>query len=106
MLSDAQIREVFHFCFLERLLKLSDPRIYALKGVVNLRFFFNSPRYSEDMDIDVLAGGVTTLKKMVTKSCRMRHSNAACGCSILKISRSMIQARQNKPQQHNVFDFP
>jgi Nucleotidyl transferase AbiEii toxin, Type IV TA system len=63
MLSDTRIREVFHFCFLERLLKLSDPSIYILKGGVNLRFFFNSPRYSEDMDIDVLAGGVATLKK-------------------------------------------
>jgi hypothetical protein len=63
MLSDTRIREVFHFCFLERLLKLSDPSIYILKGGVNLRFFFNSPRYSEDMDIDVLAGSVATLKK-------------------------------------------
>ena len=63
MLSDTQVREVFHFCFLQRLLKLSDPGIYVLKGGVNLRFFFNSPRYSEDMDIDVLAGDVATLKK-------------------------------------------
>ncbi|MCH8867230.1 MAG: nucleotidyl transferase AbiEii/AbiGii toxin family protein [Proteobacteria bacterium] len=63
MYSDTQIREVFHFCFLDRLLKISDPSIYVLKGGVNLRFFFNSPRYSEDMDIDVLAGDVATLKK-------------------------------------------
>jgi len=63
MLSDTRIREVFHFCFLERLLKLSDPAIYILKGGVNLRFFFNSPRYSEDMDLDVFAGSVATLKK-------------------------------------------
>lgn len=63
MFSDTQIREVFHFHFLERLLKQSDPGLYILKGGVNLRFFFNSPRYSEDMDIDVLAGGVQTLKK-------------------------------------------
>jgi hypothetical protein len=63
MLSDTRIREVFHFCFLERLLKLSDPSIYILKGGVNLRFFFNSPRYSEVMDIDVLAGSVATLEK-------------------------------------------
>ncbi len=63
MLNDAQIREVFHFCFLERLLKLSDPSLFILKGGLNLRFFFNSPRYSEDMDIDVLAGSVETLKK-------------------------------------------
>lgn len=63
MVSETQIREVFHFCFLERLLKLSDPSMYVLKGGVNLRFFFKSPRYSEDMDIDVLAGSVATLKK-------------------------------------------
>lgn len=63
MYSDTQIREVFHFCFLDRLLKMSDPSIYVLKGGINLRFFFNSPRYSEDMDIDVLAGNVSTLKK-------------------------------------------
>lgn len=63
MISDTQIREVFHFYFLDRLLKRSDPTLYILKGGVNLRFFFGSPRYSEDMDIDVLAGGVETLKK-------------------------------------------
>ena len=63
MFSDVQIREVFHFCFLQRLLRVSDPSLYVLKGGVNLRFFFSSPRYSEDMDLDVLAGSVATLKK-------------------------------------------
>ncbi len=63
MLSDPDIREAFHFCFLERLLGLADARLFVVKGGVNLRFFFHSPRYSEDMDIDVLAGAVTTLKK-------------------------------------------
>ena len=63
MKSNIFLREVLHFCFLEQLLKLSDPKIYILKGGVNLRFFFNSPRYSEDMDIDVMAGSVSTLKK-------------------------------------------
>lgn len=63
MLNDLELREVFHFCFLERLLKTSDPRLYVLKGGVNLRFFFRSPRYSEDMDIDARGGAVATLKK-------------------------------------------
>ncbi len=63
MLTDTQLREVFHFCFLQRLLRISDPDLYVLKGGVNLRFFFLSPRYSEDMDLDVLAGSVATLKK-------------------------------------------
>ena len=63
MLSDTQLREVFHFRFLERLLRISDPDMYVLKGGVNLRFFFRSPRFSEGMDLDVLAGSVSTLKK-------------------------------------------
>ncbi len=63
MLTDTQLREIFHFSFLDRLLKISDPHLYVLKGGVNLRFFFRSPRYSEDMDIDVLAGSVDTLRK-------------------------------------------
>ncbi|MBI4403473.1 MAG: nucleotidyl transferase AbiEii/AbiGii toxin family protein [Deltaproteobacteria bacterium] len=61
--SDRKKREVFHFLFLEWLLRISDPKLYIVKGGVNLRFFFHSPRYSEDMDIDVLGGAVHTLKK-------------------------------------------
>ncbi len=61
--TDLKLREAFHFFFLKRLLQISDPELYVLKGGVNLRFFFNSPRYSEDMDLDVLGGGVTTLTK-------------------------------------------
>ncbi len=63
MHKDIQLRELFHFCFLERLLKTADPALFALKGGVNLRFYFNSPRYSEDMDLDVFGGSVETLKK-------------------------------------------
>ena len=63
MHSSPQLREIFHFCFLEALLKVSEPALYALKGGVNLRFYFSSPRYSEDMDLDVYGGSVATLKK-------------------------------------------
>jgi hypothetical protein len=67
MYSDIVIREIFHFFFLEKLLSVSDAKLFILKGGVNLRFFFNSPRYSEDMDIDIVAGAVGTLKKNVYK---------------------------------------
>src|SRR3989338_438387 len=63
MFTPLQIRELFHFMFLERLAKASDPKLYILKGGVNLRFFFKSPRYSEDMDLDVVQTSVSTLKK-------------------------------------------
>ncbi|MBS2011402.1 MAG: nucleotidyl transferase AbiEii/AbiGii toxin family protein [Deltaproteobacteria bacterium] len=62
-LSETAIREVFHLFFLERLFMVSEASQYVLKGGVNLRFFFASPRYSEDMDLDVVAGSVETLKK-------------------------------------------
>lgn len=40
---------------------------YALKGGVNLRFFFSSIRYSEDMDLDIRGVGVAVLKDTVMK---------------------------------------
>ena len=56
--------ELLHFVFLERLLRISDAKLYVLKGGVNLRFHFGSPRYSEDMDLDVNPiVAVSTLKK-------------------------------------------
>jgi predicted nucleotidyltransferase component of viral defense system len=63
MLTHRELREVFHLCFLERLLKVTAPNLYVLKGGVNLRFFLHSPRYSEDMDLDAIGGSVATLKK-------------------------------------------
>lgn len=104
MFSDTQIREVFHFLFLERLLKISDAGIYVLKGGVNLRFFFLSPRYSEDMDLDVLAGSVPTLKKKATKFSMMRHSNAVSGYMVLMTSKSMTPKRQSTQRQPNDSD--
>jgi len=62
-LSETAMREAFHLLFLERLFATSDASQYVLKGGVNLRFFFASPRYSEDMDLDVVAGSVGTFKK-------------------------------------------
>ena len=67
MYQDIELREIFHYFFLETLLRISDLKNFVLKGGVNLRLFFNSPRYSEDMDIDVLGGSLATLEKNVYK---------------------------------------
>jgi hypothetical protein len=45
--------EFFHLAFLEVLAKRLDPSRYVLKGGANLRYFFGSARYSEDIDIDL-----------------------------------------------------
>jgi len=47
-----ELREVFHLEFLRWLGRKVKAEYYALKGGVNLRFFFQSMRYSEDMDLD------------------------------------------------------
>jgi predicted nucleotidyltransferase component of viral defense system len=87
--NDIQKREIFHFLFLEELLRISDPKLYVLKGGVNLRFFFRSPRYSEDMDIDVLAGNVSTLKKngyKILESPRFQRSLGTYGIASIELN--------------------
>lgn len=62
-----QLREVFHLEFLRYLGRNRKAGSYALKGGVNLRFFFKSIRYSEDMDLDIKGVGVAILKDIVMK---------------------------------------
>ncbi len=50
----AQSAEVFHLAFLTVVqVRLNQDR-YVLKGGANLRYFYGSPRYSEDMDLDAV----------------------------------------------------
>jgi len=63
--SPLQIREVFHLEFLRWFARKLEPDNYALKGGVNLRFFFQSIRYSEDVDIDIRRVSVDRIKKNV-----------------------------------------
>ncbi|MDP2920890.1 MAG: nucleotidyl transferase AbiEii/AbiGii toxin family protein [Candidatus Omnitrophota bacterium] len=59
-----QLREIFHLEFL-RWFGRKNKAIYAVKGGANLRFFFNSIRYSEDMDLDIKGVEVAALKNKV-----------------------------------------
>jgi predicted nucleotidyltransferase component of viral defense system len=49
---DAQVVELFHLAFLQVLQARLDQARYVLKGGANLRYFFDSVRYSEDIDLD------------------------------------------------------
>lgn len=60
-----QIREIFHLEFLRWFGRKIKADNYVLKGGANLRFFFNSFRYSEDMDLDISAVRVDVLKDVV-----------------------------------------
>lgn len=51
--TDAQAIEIFHIAFLGGLASGVDQAHLVLKGGANLRYFFDSLRYSEDIDLDV-----------------------------------------------------
>ncbi len=59
--------ECLHLSFCNRLAAKVDRKLFSLKGGCNLRFYFRSIRYSEDIDFDVETISVDTLKKHVEK---------------------------------------
>ena len=52
-LRDAEVIELFHLAFLQVMQARLDQARYVLKGGANLRYFFDSVRYSEDIDLDI-----------------------------------------------------
>jgi predicted nucleotidyltransferase component of viral defense system len=76
-LSVRQYVEAFHLVFLRALAaKGEDKSLFVLKGGCNLRFFFHSIRYSEDMDLDVR---VVTKETLRNKIDRLLQSPAVVG---------------------------
>jgi len=65
MMTALEKREIFHLSFLRALVRKVPPSGFALKGGSNLRFFFGSIRYSEDMDLDVEGIAVHVLSDQV-----------------------------------------
>jgi hypothetical protein len=66
-----QCIEMFHLVFLRALTANSkDKSLIALKGGCNLRFYFGSVRYSEDMDLDVTVIAQGTLRNKVERLLR------------------------------------
>jgi hypothetical protein len=60
--------EMFHLVFLQALLaRGADRALFALKGGCNLRFFFGSIRYSEDIDLDAATMARDTLRNKVDR---------------------------------------
>jgi predicted nucleotidyltransferase component of viral defense system len=62
-----QYVELFHLLFLTQIGRKLNKRLYALKGGCNMRFFFKSPRYSNDIDLDVQSITSDVLRKKVNR---------------------------------------
>jgi predicted nucleotidyltransferase component of viral defense system len=59
--------EKFHLLFLSQLGARLDKKLYALKGGCNLRFFWKSIRYSQDIDFDIRTVARDTLRKNINQ---------------------------------------
>ena len=70
--AEKQAVELFHLLFLQQLGARVDKHLYAAKGGCNLRFFFRSIRYSEDLDLDVHTTAKETLRKNVNHILKFR----------------------------------
>lgn len=66
-LTEAQVIEHFHLAFLQVLQTRLDQTRYVVKGGVNLRYFFDSQRYSEDIDLDAVEIEPWALEEKVDK---------------------------------------
>jgi len=66
-LSSRQCVEQFHLLFLDHLGRKLDKNLYSLKGGCNLRFYFKSIRYSQNIDLDVQIIARDTLRNKVNK---------------------------------------
>ncbi len=67
MWTDRQAIEIFHLLFLRAFGTRVDKSLFALKGGCNLRFFFKSIRYSEDIDLDIHTMAVGMLRNNVDR---------------------------------------
>jgi predicted nucleotidyltransferase component of viral defense system len=82
--------ELFHLLFLRALETRLDRKSYVVKGGVNLRAWFGSARYSEDLDLDVVATAAHVLRDRVDQvigSAALTTLLRSQGLEVTRISR-------------------
>ena len=92
-LTQAQTIECFHLAFVQVLSSRFNQQHYVLKGGTNLRYFFNSHRYSEDIDFDAVIEEVWKLEEKVDDVL-----GSAAVTALLR-SKGITVARVTKPKQ-------
>jgi hypothetical protein len=88
-LTPRQSIELFHLQFSRQLCAGADRAHFTIKGGCNLRFFFASIRYSEDLDLDVAVLSKGTLKNKVDRllaSPALRLPLKASGLEVVDVS--------------------
>ncbi len=90
--------ELFHLLFLRHLSERLEKDLYAIKGGCNLRFFYKSIRYSEDLDIDVKTISKETLQNKVNKLFENQSFQQTLSMKGMQIDR-LSEAKQTETTQ-------
>jgi predicted nucleotidyltransferase component of viral defense system len=85
--------EAFHLVFLRVLETRLDRAGWVVKGGVNLRLWYGSPRWSEDLDLDAMGGEPFQLRETVDKLV------AASTFTTLLRAQGLTLARATRPKQ-------
>jgi hypothetical protein len=96
--SNREAVELFHLAFLSELGTKLDRALYAVKGGCNLRFFFGSVRYSEDLDIDVQKTAPETLRRKVDQLLAGRSLTLTLGAQAIAVT-SVTRPKQTETTQ-------
>lgn len=91
--------ELFHLAFLGELATKLDRNLYAVKGGCNLRFFFHSIRYSEDLDIDLEVAGKGTLQRKVDRLLASQSLRRTLGARAIAITSSSTPKQTETTQR-------
>lgn len=106
-LSEAQSVEFFHLAFLNALSAGDGRTAFILKGGANLRFFFDSQRYSEDIDLDVVRIKAWKLEENIDRVLRSPLVSRLLRSSGIAISESTKPKQTETTQRWKVaLDVP
>ena len=104
MRSSVQHIECFHLVLLRAMESRVDRAGWAVKGGVNLRAWFGSLRYSEDVDLDVFGIGLHALRERIDKllqSPALRDMLTHQGLTVARVSKP----RQTETTQRWKFEL-
>jgi hypothetical protein len=99
MFSERESVELLHLHVVRLLAVGRQQGSLAIKGGCNLRFYFGSPRYSEDLDLDVLGGSSTGLKERMDGVLAGRPLREALAVAGIRIARTSVPKQTETTQR-------
>jgi hypothetical protein len=96
-MTERHVVELFHLAFLGALREAAGRDEFIVKGGANLRFYFGSPRYSEDLDLDVPDAAPTRFSEKMARALDGRLLHRVLAADGIEIDRmNQVERSQTK----------